>query len=237
MHIERKSLPDPQTADHEQVIDETIHPLRSAGDRFEQLLTPYRRFSLHLVPGNHDIWSETSERLFRKYAGHAPHYSFDYGPAHFTVLDNSRSERFTPDEMAFLEKDLAAHAARPVKFIVSHRPSWLIDAVLRNPNFAVQQLAKKYGVWHVIAGHVHAMLHADLDGVMYVSVPSSAGRLRASKRYEDGWFFGYTLAEVKGKDVRFQIKELKPPYGEGRVTHVEDWGIDGLIGKRKAATK
>ena len=202
----------------------------------ERILTPYRRYPLYLAPGNHDIWSEKSERLFRKYSGHAPHYSFDYQQAHFTILDNSRSEDFSADELAFLEKDLQAHRAQPVKFIVSHRPSWLISAVLGNPNFALHRLAKKYGVRYVIAGHVHQMLHVDLDGVTYVSLASTGGHLRVSKKYEDGWFFGYTLVEVNGTGVTFQIKELKPPHGEGRVTKLEDWGMAGLGVKHKTAT-
>jgi hypothetical protein len=201
----------------------------------EQLLAPYRRYSFHSAPGNHDIWSERSERLFRKYAGRAPHYSFDYENAHFTILDNSRSEKFSPDELAFLEKDLQAHAAQRVKFIVSHQPSWIVDAILRNPSFPVHQIAKKYGVRYVIAGHIHQMLHVDFDGVTYLSMASSGGHLRASKRYEDGWFFGYALVEVSGIGAAFRIKELKGPRGEGRTTRLEEWGADGLVGKNKKA--
>jgi Icc protein len=200
-----------------------------------QILAPYRRYPLQVAPGNHDIWSERSERLFRKYTGHAPHYSFDYGKAHFTILDNSRSQQFSPDDLTFLEKDLQAHTAQPVKFIVSHQPSWIVDAILRNPSFPVHQIAKKYGVRYIIAGHVHQMLHVDFDGVTYVSMASSGGHLRASKRYEDGWFFGYMLVEVSGIEAGFRIKELKAPHGEGRTTGLEDWSTDGLISKNKAA--
>ena len=196
----------------------------------EKILTPFRRYALYVAPGNHDIWSEKSERLFRKYTGRATHYGFDYGSAHFTVLDNSRSDDFPEDEMAFLEKDLQTHAAQPVKFIVSHQPSWLINVVLRNTDFALHRLAKKYGVQVVVAGHVHQILHVDLDGVSYVSMPSSGGHLRLSKKYEDGRFFAYGLVDVSGKTVHFQIKELKPPYGKGRVTTLKDWGLTGLIG-------
>src|ERR1022692_817397 len=103
-----------------------------------------------------------SERLFRQYAAHPPHYSFDWGQAHFTILDNSRSEELSVEELTFLEQDLKAHAAQPVKIIISHRPSWLINVALRNPNFALHQLARQYGVQYVIAGHVHQMLHFDL---------------------------------------------------------------------------
>ena len=194
----------------------------------EQLLKPYRRIPFYPAPGNHDIWSPFSERLFRQHTGHEPHYGFDYRQAHFTILDNSRSDELSPDELAFLERDLRAHAAQPVKFIVSHRPSWLINAVVHNPNFALHQLARQYGVQVVIAGHVHEMLHADLEGVRYISMPSAGGHLRGTKRYEDGWFFGYALVEVSGRDVKVEIKELKPPHGRGRLTGLDDWGAGGL---------
>lgn len=199
-----------------------------------RVLSPYRRFPLYLAAGNHDIWSGVSEQLFQKYAGHAPHYSFDYKQAHFTVLDNSRSEHFAAGEIAFLEKDLQTHAAQPVKFIVSHRPSWLMDVVLRESHFSVHELAKKYGVRYVIAGHIHAMLCFDLESVNYVSMVSSGGHLRASRRYEDGWFFGYALVDIDGSEVRVRIKELAPPHGKGRVSKLENWGAAGSIPRRTA---
>src|SRR5436305_8166871 len=60
--------------------------------RFNEAVAPWRRLPLYLAPGNHDIWSAASEKLFQKYAGHPPHYSFDYAQAHFTILDNSRTD-------------------------------------------------------------------------------------------------------------------------------------------------
>jgi 3',5'-cyclic-AMP phosphodiesterase len=191
--------------------------------QFEQIFTPYRRFPLYLAAGNHDIWSAQSAALFQKYASHPPHYSFDYSQAHFTVLDNSRSDTLAPEELQFLETDLEAHKNQTVKFIVSHRPSWLVDAMLQNPRFRLQQLAKKYGVQYVIAGHLHQMLTVDLDGVRYVSMASAGGHLRGTEQYGDGWFFGYALLGVRGQAIDFHIKELKPPLGQGRVTEPKDW--------------
>jgi predicted phosphodiesterase len=199
----------------------------------EQILKPWRRIPLYLTPGNHDIWSAESEALFREYAHHDPHYSFDYGPAHFTILDNSRPEQFSAGELAFLERDLKVHAAQPLKFVLSHKPSWLIDAVMGNSDFALQRLAEEYGVRFVIAGHLHEMLHTDVDGVAYISMASSGGHLRASKKYEDGWFFEHTRVDVSGSAVHFEIHELQPPYGRGRVTQLRDWGIAGLANKRQ----
>ncbi len=201
---------------------------------FERILAPYRRFPLFLTPGNHDIWSASSEMLFQKYASHPAHYSFDYAQAHFTILDNSRSDSLPPEELQFLETDLEAHKNQPVKFIVSHRPSWLIDAMLQNPRFRLHELAKKYGVQYVIAGHLHQMLEIDLGGVSYVSMASAGGHLRGTEQYGDGWFFGYALVSVRGPAVDFHVKELRAPRGLGRITEPRDWRKAG--GAVKAAT-
>lgn len=199
----------------------------------DRILKPYRRYPLYLVPGNHDIWSAESERLFQKNAGHPAHYSFDYGQAHFTVLDNSRSEGLATEELAFLETDLKAHASQPLKIIVSHRPSWLPRVALGNSDYALHQLARRYGVQYVIAGHLHQMLHLEFEGVTYVSMMSSGGHLRLSQAYDDGWFFGYAMVQVHGRSVDFRIRELGPPHGEGRTTKLTDWGVAGLVGREQ----
>lgn len=214
-------------------VGDTIEGLHDATARtewreIEKLFKRHQPLPIYLTPGNHDIWSAESERLFRQYAAHPPHYSFDYGPAHFTILDNSRSEELSSEELAFLENDLRAHRTQPVKFIFSHRPSWLLGVALKNSNFGLHQLARQYGVKYVIAGHVHQMLHAELDGVTYISMASSGGHLRASEKYRDGWFFGHALVEVAGTRINFQIEELKPPHGHGQVTSPKDWGMLGM---------
>jgi hypothetical protein len=198
---------------------------------FDRLLKPFNRIPYFPAPGNHDIWDAASAALYVKRSGHPPHYGFDRGPVHFTMLDNSLSDNIQADELAFLEEDLKAHREQPVKFIVSHRPSWLLSVVLRNPDFPLARLAAKYGVKYVVAGHVHEMMHLALDGVEYISAPSAGGHLRASGKYEDGWFFGYIVATVKGNAAQFEIHELPSPDGEGRVTPLADWGVAGLLKK------
>jgi Icc protein len=215
-------------------VGDTIQGMSDASAEAEwlqagRILEPYRRFPLYLAPGNHDVWSPASERLFRQYTAHPPHYSFDFGPAHFTILDNSRSQELSAPELVFLETDLKAHAGQPWKMIVSHRPSWIVNVALRNPNFPLHQLARRYGVQYVVAGHLHQMLHLELEGVTYVSMASSGGHLRLSGSYEDGWFFGHALVEINGGRTDFLIGEAVPPRGEGRITNLTDWGMDGLV--------
>jgi predicted MPP superfamily phosphohydrolase len=180
--------------------------------------------TLYLTPGNHDIWSDLSDRLFRKYSGHPPHYSFDYEQAHFTILDNSRTDQFSAAELAWLETDLRAHENQPLKFVFSHRPSWIIEVLLKNPHSQIHQLAKKYGVQYVISGHVHQMIHSNFEGITYLSMPSAGGHLRGTEKYEDGWFFAHTLVEVTGAEVHFQIKDL-----QNHITTATDWGPAGLL--------
>jgi len=193
-----------------------------------RLIQPYAAFPLYLAAGNHDIWSPASEILFRKNSGRPPHYAFDRGAAHFTVLDNSRSEELADAELSFLEADLKANASRPVKFVISHRPSWILNVALRNPDFPLHRLAKQYGVKYVIAGHIHQLLHFELDGIEYVSMPSAGGHLRASGEYRAGWFFGYTVVQMEDQAAKFTIHELRSPKGEGRVTDLAGWGMLGL---------
>jgi hypothetical protein len=209
-------------------VGDTIQGLddaRAEGEwrQIRATLQPYQRIPLYLTPGNHDIWSPRSEKLYQQYSGHSLHYSFDYAQAHFTILDNSRSDLLSVQEMNFLESDLAAHAGQPLKFIVSHRPFWIVDVAFKNTATPLHRLARKYGVRYVVAGHIHEMLHMELDGVSYISLPSAGGHLRLSGRYEDGWFFGHTVAEVRGSEVHFEIREAA-----GRVTTLNDWGNVGL---------
>lgn len=212
-------------------IGDTIQGLSDAtADRewrdVQRVFAPYKSLPLYLTPGNHDIWSDLSESLYRKYSGHPVHYSFDYEQAHFTILDNSRSDQFSASEMAWLETDLRTHRKQPLKFVFSHRPSWIVEVLLKNPQSAIHQLAKQYGVQYVVSGHIHQMIHSDFEGITYLSMPSAGGHLRASMKYEDGWFFAHTLVEVTGSEAHFQIKEIKP---SARITEPNDWGASGLL--------
>jgi predicted phosphodiesterase len=194
-----------------------------------EMLAPFHRYPLFLTPGNHDVWDAESSKAYVKYSGHPLHYSFDWQQAHFTILNNSESDDLKPEEISFLEQDLEAHKAQPLKFIVSHRPSWLFPVVLRDPGFPLHQLARKYGVKYVIAGHIHQMLHFELDGITYLSMASSGGHLRNDKEYRHGWFFEHTEVSVSGASARIQIKELNPPFGKSRVTTPANWGAAGLL--------
>ena len=188
---------------------------------------------LYLTPGNHDIWSAASEQLFRRFAGHPPHYSFDRGGVHVTVLDNSRGNEFAAGELDYLEADLKSHAAARIKMVISHRPSWIVNVAMRNPDFRLHRIAKEHGVQFVVAGHLHQIVRAEFEGVTYLSMPSAGGHLRLTKRYEDGWFFGHARVTVMGAAAEITIEETGPPYGQRRASSLSDWGLAGLVHREK----
>ena len=195
----------------------------------QRLLAPYRKYRLFLVPGNHDVWSPTSARLYERYARHPLHYSFNYKQAHFTVLNNSETDSLNAEEIEYLKRDLQENAHQPLKFVFFHRPSWLLQALLKNPTFELHQIALQYGVQYVVSGHLHEMLRFEVGPVTYLSMASSGGHLREPKTYEAGWFFQHTLVTVHGNSADFAIKELKPPFGKGRVSGLKDWGTKNLV--------
>jgi len=196
-------------------------------------LSPFKAIPLYLAPGNHDIWSAASERLFERFSHRQPHYSFDVDQIHVTVLDTSRTSELSDAEMKFLEADLKAHVRAPVKLVLSHRPFWLLPVLFGMTQSPAHQMLVRYGVQYVITGHLHKMVHADLDGITYLCMPSAGGHLRDTKRYEDGWFFGYTLVQAAGQRLTFRIQELDVPHGKGRTSTIADWGVAGLL-KRAA---
>ncbi len=195
----------------------------------QRTLAPYQRYRLFFVPGNHDVWSPLSAKLYESYTRRPLHYSFNYKQAHFTILNNSETDSLSPDEMEYLKTDLQANSRQPLKFVFFHRPSWLFQAVLKNPNFALHQVALQYGVQYIVCGHLHEMLRFELGPVTYLSIASSGGHLRDPKTYENGWFFQHTLVTVQGDSVNFAIKEVKPPLGQGRISGLKDWGMRNLL--------
>lgn len=204
------------------------------------VITSIEQRAMHVpvffTPGNHDVWSESSARAYERYTRRPLHYSFDYGQAHFTVLDNSETEQFSAAELAYLEKDLSEHSNQPLKFVLSHRPSWILQALLRDRGSIYQQLAKKYQVQYFIAGHIHQMLYFQVDDVHYLCMPSAGGHLRGDKRYESGWFFAETQVQVHGPQASFTIHELSRPFGDGRISKPAEWGAAGLLSAGRPAS-
>ena len=175
------------------------------------------------TPGNHDIWSAISRKIYEKETGHPASYGFNYQQAHFTVLDNSQTENLSDQQMEFLERDLQQNKNRDPKFVLFHKPFWLIPVKFQSGQFPFHQLVKKYGVRYVISGHGHQFVRGVQDGIVYLEAGSSGGKLKG-QGFEQGWFFGQILARVKGSMVEMTVKEIDGAMGKGRSFPVEELG-------------
>ncbi len=195
------------------------------------LFQRYGRYPLYYTAGNHDIWSRESEDLYVKETGFKPYYSFNYQDAHFTVLDNSRTNGMPEDQLRFLEEDLKANAGKNPKIVVFHRDYWI--RLLRNGDnsFPLHQIVKKYGVQHVISGHGHRFVRILRDGVTYMEVGSSGGNMaggwKRGQGFAEGWFYHHIWARVKDGRVTFTVKELDGTFGKGRMFNAEEWDENG----------
>lgn len=179
----------------------------------------WRRYSFpfYFTPGNHDIWSERSLKIYEKETGRPRNYSFSFQNAHFTVLDNSRTLELGEDQLKFLEQDLKANQDRSPKFIFFHKPYWIAFLKLGSGQFPLHQLAGKYGVKNIVSGHGHEFIRMTRDGIAYLAVGSSGAKPRGEVSYH------YVEGIVKGEKVELAVKELDPPAGKGRRVPVEQW--------------
>lgn len=200
----------------------------SEWDALRPLFSSLGKYPRHFTPGNHDIWSAKSRAAYEKFSGRSASYSFNHDGIHITVLDNSETENLTAQQLQFLEQDLADNQNKDVRFVFFHKPFWLIPLKLRSLQMPFHLLMKKYKVHTVFSGHVHQLHRIEREGVTYWCIPSAGGDLRGnSGSYDQGWFYGYIMADVKKTQAIFTIHELPAPHGKGRILDAAKWGENG----------
>lgn len=115
-----------------------------------------RRAAIWPVRGNHEGDAVTYGALFGL-PNEGLYYSFDYGDAHFVVLDSGDGDAEPdPKMLAWLEKDLAAAAQAQWLFAVYHKPT--VDAAGYGQSWGrgdVWPLLQKHGVDIIFSGHSH----------------------------------------------------------------------------------
>jgi len=205
-----------------------------APEEWADLQTLWRQYShypLYFTPGNHDVFSDTSRLLYEQQSGRPSWYSFNYQDAHFTVLDNSRTTDLSEEQLRFLEKDLEEHKDRRPKFVLFHKPFWIVPLKMASGEFPLHQIARKHGVEHIISGHGHQLVRIVRDGISYMEVGSSGGSinrgLRRGEGFAQGYFYHHVWTRVKAGKVSMAIKEIDGPLGQGRMFRAEDWDENG----------
>ena len=132
--------------------------------------------------GNHE--TDGGSTLFPKYFPYAfagsRYYSFDYGPAHFTVLDQYTSYDSSSTQGKWLKNDLSA-SRKVWKFVLLHEPGWSAAGGHSNNSTVQSQVApfcERYGVAILFAGHNHYYTRAAKNGVRHVTTGGGGASLK-----------------------------------------------------------
>ena len=100
------------------------------------------------------------------------YWSFDYGPAHFVMLDQYVDYAVGSPQYTWLVNDLAA-STKIWKFIVMHEQGWSTGGGHENNTTVqtiIQPLAELYGVSIVFGGHNRYYARAVVNGVQHLTV-------------------------------------------------------------------
>jgi len=175
--------------------------------RFAELM---RDFSLpfYPVPGNHDNADGLLTAYLRYSGAPAANYSFDYGLAHFALVDSSLGD-LAPKTMAWLSQDLEA-TRQPLKFVVLHHPPFDpagTGHIMHRGNVQFMQLMAAQEVDWVLAGHIHSFDEQIRDGVHYVITGGAGAPLyEASQRPA---FYHYVRITVRGEEAHLEVARLE----------------------------
>jgi len=180
------------------------------------------------IVGNHDVWDEQSQRIWDELFGPTDR-SFDYGNCHFVWIDSNRGEYdkpVPPDQLAWLEQDLAAHQDAEHRIVLMHVPWWSYAedraAWLRD----VHPVLLKHRVDMVVAGHTHGYEKDVIDGIAYY-VSGGAG---APKDMDEatGGIYHYLIVRVDGPALRVAVVQPGAVESDDYV-RPEDYPVVGLI--------
>jgi len=134
-----------------------------------------RKAAIFPALGNH----ERHANNYYDYMNAKPYYSFNWGSAHFAVIDSdlgnvgttqAEKEAFWQEQMRWLEDDLEKAQKSDFRFVFAHHPP--MTAVKRrqgdNPHMtALEPLFKKYRLAAGFFGHDHNYQHYLKDGIHY----------------------------------------------------------------------
>lgn len=127
--------------------------------------------SLQIAYGNHERYGDNETKIIQMYYPYTPkpdghfYYSFDYGVAHFIILDpyasgHSWSDTFTPEQLSWLENDLETHQEANFTMIFMHPPPSDLTGICSD----LATLSLTYDIDVIFCGHDHIFRHQILPG-------------------------------------------------------------------------
>ena len=143
----------------------------------------FRKTVIFPVLGNHE---RNCQEFYEFFDRKTPYYSFDWGSAHFTMLNSdvgnaalsqTAKKLFLQEQTRWMENDLAAHQKADFRFVVMHHPPFTAIKRRQGKNKYSLSLVpdfEKYHVTAVLCGHDHDYQHHLKNGIHYI-VTGGAG--------------------------------------------------------------
>jgi len=233
--------------------DLDVHPPSAVRDMIDKVIG--EDYPWYPVLGNHDPESPSTMEYLREYSTTLPNivnsgpegceettFSFDYGDAHFVVLnqyfdgetDWGLEGDLAPELLEWLEVDLSATTKEHI-FVFGHEPLIPMpdmdngrirhqgDSLDENPEsaFAFHQLLTKNGVKAYVCGHTHNTSYAKINGLWQLDPGHARGLEEAS--YADQMYAAIEGAIEEGRERGIgEAKSLRQLYRDDEY-HIDYW--------------
>ncbi len=169
------------------------------------------------VIGNHEHNTPYFDDFF-----HEPktYYSFDWGSAHFTMLDtdfgHAGGEPFWREQAAWMESDLGKAASKDFRFVVTHHPPFSVITHRQGSQDLLRlvPIFEKYKVTAVFSGHDHNYQRHLKNGITYIVTGGGGAPLYAVDRFIPGVTQkaesteNFVTVDILGKHVGIEARAL-----------------------------
>lgn len=176
----------------------------------------------HLLLGNHDHRAAFGRVMLPTPPARPFHaFSFDHQGWHFVGLDShdpgQASGLLGPEQLAWLDQDLRAHADRPTVAFVHHHPwplglAWLDAIPLRDGEELTRRLGRQPQVRWLVCGHVHQEHTAQRGALTVLTTPATSVQLSKSsqtKKVLPG-APALRLVRVRGGELSTRVLTVQP---------------------------
>lgn len=175
---------------------------------------------LYVAIGNHEGDSEWFYKLF-SYPDPENYYSFNYGNAHFLIIDTNKPYSSGSVQYLWIEDDLNSEAAKKADWIFAcfHHPPWsqMWDSPGYTGTASVRQylvpLFEMYKVDIVFNGHTHDYERGKKNEVYYIITGGGGAALDKVKTgdwdHVDLWLSEYHHCSVEINQGLLQLKAIK----------------------------
>ncbi|MBZ5625888.1 MAG: metallophosphoesterase [Acidobacteriia bacterium] len=179
------------------------------------------------VLGNHE---RNNARFHEFFAIQTPYYSFNWGSAHFVLLNSdlnnvsvspAERERFWAEQMRWMEDDLQKNQKADFRMVVMHHPAltaYQEPSHMSKDTPGLVPLFEKYKVTAVFAGHDHNYQHHLKNGIHYIVTGGGGAPLAPVDQ------------PIPGITVKVEsVEHYTPIQINGNRAHIQAIALDGHL--------